>query len=116
VPPEFIASGRTLAGLSEQELELVKNFSPNLISDFIRAGRFLNKDILNKLANSDPGWADIKEDIEKLSHILKIEFAPQTAEQKEHIRLSAEIFTARKDQDKLQALIGQAAVLRKSLG
>lgn len=116
VPPEFIASGRTLASLSEQELDLIKNFSPNLISDFIRAGRFLNKDILNKLASSDPGWAGIKEDIEKLSHILKIEFAPQTAEQKEHISLSTKIFAARKDQDKLQTLIGQAAVLRKSLG
>ena len=60
VPPEFIASGRTLASLSQRELELVKNFSPNLISDFVRAGRFLNYSVLDKLASTNSGWADIK--------------------------------------------------------
>jgi phosphoenolpyruvate carboxylase len=116
VPPEFIASGRTLAKLSGKELELVKNFSPNLISDFVRAGRFLNKDVLNELANTDPGWDDIKQDIEKLSKILKIEFKPETIEQKEHIKLSSKIFGSRGSRLKLQKLIAESAILRKSLG
>lgn len=116
VPPEFIASGRTLAKLSSQELELVKSFSPNLISDFMRAGRFLNYSVLDKLASSNSGWADIKQDIEKLSEILKIEFTPETSEQKKHVALSGKIFGARDNKDKLQKLIIRSAKLRKSLG
>lgn len=116
VPPEFIASGRTLARLSESELDLVKSFSPNLISDFVRAGRYLNNQVLDKLANSNSGWTDIKDDIKKLSQILKIEFAPETLEQKEHIGLSNEVFAARSNKNKLQELIIRSAVLRKSLG
>ncbi|HEX5798137.1 MAG TPA: phosphoenolpyruvate carboxylase [Candidatus Saccharimonadales bacterium] len=116
VPPEFIASGRTLAKLSEKELDLVKSFSPNLISDFTRAGRFLNKDVLDKLASSNTGWDDIKQDIEKLSKILKIEFKPETTEQKEHIKLSSKIFNGRSSRLELQKLISQSAILRKSLG
>ncbi len=116
VPPEFIASGRTLAKLSESELELVRTFSPNLAADFIRAGRFLNKDILDKLAGSNEGWDDVKKDIEKLSRILKIEFGPETSEQKSHVKLSGKIFKSGGKDKKLQDLIIRAAILRKSLG
>jgi phosphoenolpyruvate carboxylase len=116
VPPEFIASGRTLAKLSESELDLVKSFSPNLISDFIRAGRYLNNQVLDKLASSSSGWADVKQDIEKLSQVLKIEFAAETSEQKKHVALSGKIFAAKNNKDKLQKLIIRSAKLRKSLG
>ncbi|MEX2014857.1 MAG: phosphoenolpyruvate carboxylase, partial [Candidatus Saccharimonadales bacterium] len=116
VPPEFIASGRLLAKLSEAELNLVKRFSPNLLSDFTRAGRFLNRDVLDKLASGSSGWADVKKDIEQLSRVLKIEFSPATSEQKEHLKLSRKIFSARDDKDKLTKLIEKSAILRKSLG
>lgn len=115
VPPEFIASGRSLAKLTKQELELVKTFSPNLTGDFIRAGKFLNRDVLDNLAKSNPGWSDVRDDINKLSRILKIEFRSETAEQKEHIDLSSRIY-ASNDQNKLQDLISKAAILRRSLG
>lgn len=116
VPPEFIASGRTLAKLSGSELDLVKKFSPNLASDFIRAGNFLNHDVLDKLADSNSVWAEVKNDIQKLSLILKIDFGPETREQKKHIALSGKIFAARNNKDKLQKLIIQSAKLRRSLG
>ncbi len=116
IPPEFIASGRLLATLSESELDLVKRFSPNLVSDYVRAGRFLNREVLDKLAASETGWSDIKEDIEQLSRILKIDFGPETSEQKKHVGLSSKIFAAKHNKVKLQKLIEKSAVLRKSLG
>ena len=115
VPPEFIASGRTLAKLSPKELELVLNISPNLVSYFRRAGHFLNHGALDKMADSNQGWAGIKTDVEKISEILKIDFKPKTAEQQKHISLSDQMLSAN-SQEQLQSLISEMAILRKSLG
>jgi phosphoenolpyruvate carboxylase len=115
LPPEFIGSGRALKQLKPAELELLKANYPNLANDFQAAGHYLNRANLEKFASGGQGWQAIKEDIEAIEEVLKIELGPKTTEQKEHVKLSGQLIELSDDADGSE-LITQMAVLRKSIG
>lgn len=116
VPPEFIGLGRTLQGLSESELALLREYYVHITQNLTFAGHYLNRTVLDKLAAQNDGWQAVKRDIAAVENVLGITLDAATAEQQEHQRLSDEIFTARSDKTRLTELISQTALLRKALG
>lgn len=115
VPPEFIGVGRSLKGLSTEELAVLKDNYPNLINDLRAAGAYLNRETLVKLAKHNQSWQEVLTDIEVIEELLDISLEPQTEAQMRHHSLSAKLFEAKELAAK-QELITQMGVLRRSLG
>ncbi len=115
VPPEFIGFGRTLRGLSEAELELLKAEYPNIAADFEAAGRYLNRDNLAKFAGGNPAWEDIQTDIYETEKILDVHLGPQSEDELKHQELSNQL-SSMEDISKGSELITEMSVLRRSLG
>ncbi len=116
IPPEFIGMGRTLADLSESQLNLLLDHYQSLLSDLERAGRYLNKNNLTKLAKRNKAWRDIQKDIEMAESVLGLKFGPRSYSQHAHANLSANVLLAKNNQKILPGLIIELAQLRKSLG
>lgn len=117
VPPEFIGMGRALKSLSKSELQLVLDNYRSIRTDLEKAGRYLNTKNLDALAEDNPAWNKVKEDIELARQILGLELQPQNSDQKEHLKATSEILNlSRKPHGKLTKAISDTAVLRKSLG
>lgn len=115
LPPEFIGLGRTLDRLSKEELQTLRQEYPNMVSDFQKAGRFVNKANLNELSKKNKAWQDIQEDITLTEKLLNITLEPLTSEEIAHKELSKALYEA-KDKAEITKLINEMAVLRKSLG
>src|SRR3989338_10117572 len=90
IPPEFIGTGRGLQELGSSGIKLEKYYR-NFKKDMMLAGKFLNKENLNWLADHKNGWQCIKEDIEILEKYLKIELGPKTKSDLAHHTISSKI-------------------------
>jgi phosphoenolpyruvate carboxylase len=115
VPPEFIGLGRTLERLRPKELELLKTEYPNLITDIVATGRFLNKSNLAKLAKTSSAWRHIRKDVEATEKILSANFQPQSKDEITHQLLSSRLLNVKTEAARTK-LIANMGVLRKSLG
>lgn len=124
IPPEMIGTGRGLRLISNNQfsnsnknaLDLVEKFYVNIRKDLLRAGRYVNKEVLNTLAKQSESWQLIAEDIQAIETYLGEELKPITQEEKAHQNIVSEIFTQLKAGENPQKHIIQAALLRKSLG
>ena len=119
VPPELIGTGRGLREiglLQKDHLKLLEKYYLNLRHDLIRAGHYLNKNVLNDLAKQSPAWEGIKQDVEEIEEYLNVELGPETYEQKQHQIISEEIYRRVHTKEDASILIKEAALLRKSLG
>lgn len=117
VPPEFIGVGRTLQALSGEDLKILLNEYQSITYALKRAGKYLNRDNLNKLASNNPAWQKVKQDIELTESILGLKFGPETIDEKSHQKLTGDILElSRTEGSKLSQKITEAALLRKSLG
>ncbi len=115
LPPEFIGLGRTLSKLDKKDLEVLKQEYPNMASDIMAAGRWINKDNLAEFAKGSAAWKDIKSDIELTEKVLGVTFGPKTKDEITHQKLSGKLIK-NENGAKGTELINQMAVLRKSLG
>lgn len=115
VPPEFIAAGRTLAGLKPAERASLQAVYPGLAADYEDAGRYLNLDNLRKLADDNKGWQAVLQDVEAIQEILNIRLGPRTRAEKQHAELAAELIRL-PNKANPSKLIEQMARLRRSLG
>lgn len=116
VPPELLGFGRALQSLSDDERALVRTQYVNLESDITRAGRYLNKDNVAKLATQSAAWNDVLDDIIALESILGVQLGPQTEDEKRHYSLTSAALIVRDDREALHGLITEMAQLRKSIG
>ncbi|HVF69386.1 MAG TPA: phosphoenolpyruvate carboxylase [Xanthomonadales bacterium] len=118
VPPEFIGTGRGLAQAKKQnKLEIVRKYYTYIAEDLDQAGRYLNMDNLEILAQESPGWKKIAEDIKAVEKVLKIKLGPRTPDELKHKKLTGKILAQLDSGDSsLTELITKAAILRKSLG
>jgi len=116
VPPEFIGFGRALQQLSAVDLQLLISRYPNLASDLVAAGRYLNLDNLEALASRNPSWKAIQTDIAAAEAVLGVKFGPKTRDEQQHRQLTAHAMLAMDQPRTLQRFIDESAALRKSLG
>jgi phosphoenolpyruvate carboxylase len=117
IPPEFISTGRVLR-LAEQQgiLPLVKKLYVNLKRDMVHAGKYLNKENLDLLCNTNPEWKPIREDIREIEKILNIELGPETDAHYLHRNFTSNIYRRYRMGTDFSSDILEAAKLRKSLG
>lgn len=115
LPPEFIGLGRTLEQLSGTDRQLLQEEYRNLSDDLEAAGRYINRDNVAALAKHNNAWQAILDDIAAAEKILKINFGPQTKDEKAHHILSTKLLAASESLEQTE-LITQMAGLRKSLG
>lgn len=118
VPPEFIGTGRGLKQISKNKeyMQILEKFYPNFRFDIMRAGRFLNIDVLEQLAKRGNAWSEILRDVRLLEELLGQDFSPITSKEKEHRVITREIFDRFKHKTSIAELVGEAAILRNSLG
>ena len=115
-PPEFFGTGRMLTQMTDRERSLLDIAYPNLTSDLERAGRYLNREMVERLAKHDKPWRAVLEDIHARESTLGISFGPKTAAEQLHYGLTTQIYEARQNPLTLTRLITEAGILRRSLG
>ncbi len=117
IPPEIIGTGRGIKEAKERGLlPVLEKYYVNLQADLTRAGKYVNKPAIKKLAKTDTTWNDVLTDITEIEKFLKIALEPETEEEKQHKTITDDITKKLAAEESIAKLIEQAAVLRKSLG
>jgi phosphoenolpyruvate carboxylase len=116
IPPEFIGTGRGLKKVKKEDLAILEKTYLNFKKDILAAGKYLNKENLEKLSKEYPQLEKVKEDIAVLENYVGEQFGPQTLEEKEHQILTSKIVQGLEKKEKLTDIIVRAAKLRRSLG
>lgn len=117
VPPEIIGTGRGIAMAQKNgTLHLIEKYYLNIKDDLLRAGKFINKKNLQKLAAENNAWQDAIDDIKYLEEYLQTEFTPVSDEEKQHQIITEEILNKLEKNEPISELVRQTGVLRQSLG
>ena len=117
IPPEFIASGRVLALAKKEGMtELIEKCYINIKRDFIHAGKYLNKENLNLLAEKNADFLPILEDIKIIEEYLGQELGPTEPSHFLHRNYTSNIYQLSLTDRKMTKSILNAAEYRKSLG
>lgn len=116
VPPELVATGRTLKAMTKSEGELVHQLYRCMEHDMKLAGRYLNKENLSFLAKRHKGWQAIQKDIEYLEQYFGMTLGPKTADEYLHRNATSDIYYLEKQHQSIAAAVLQAGKLRRSLG
>jgi len=117
IPPELIGTGHGIRQAARlKKLGLVEKYYHGLKSDLLRAGRFLNKENLRKLASRSSGWESVIKDVKEIEKYLGESLSPVTDEEVEHQKITSRIYQKMKSDTPVGKDIQRAAVLRKSLG
>ncbi len=115
VPPEFLGVGALLK-LRDEDRALLGKYYKNFIADLKEAGRFLNWDNLIKLSRKSNGWLKIMQDIRDTEKLLEVKFGAVDMDGKEHSFVTSKLLSSKNNHKKVQKLIIQSGILRKSLG
>jgi len=119
IPPELIGTGRGLKELQRHNIKhniKLEDYYLNFRKDIILASRYLNKENLNQLADSNRGWKGIKEDVEILENYLNIELGPKKNSDFIHRNISSNIFYLLKAKKSVTKEIIESGKIRHSLG
>ena len=116
IPPEFIGTGRGIARLNKKELAILEKYYLNIKNDFLKAGGYLNKDNMEKMAKKYSFAKGIIEDVNAIEKYLGIKLKPSTKNEREHYVLTKAIYAKFETNSLNERIIEKAAVLRKSLG
>lgn len=117
IPPEFIGTGRGLRDVKEQGLlDILEKHFFTLRSELRHAGKFLNIENLEILAQENSWANDILEDIRLCKEILDIEIGPQKHNHFIHRNLTSTILHKKLSGQSFSEELLEAAIMRKSLG
>lgn len=118
VPPELIATGRTLQLIHKNRVyqEIFDCAYLHIKHDLIRAGRRLNKENLKLLSQSNKAWKDIQKDVELIEQYFKITLGPQKPHDFLHRNATSNVYFLKKNKEDFSQAILAAGKLRKSLG
>lgn len=117
IPPEILGTGRGIKyAIKTNQIKLLEKYYLNIKEDLKKAGRFVQKDELTKLAKKSQVWKDILRDVEEIEKYLGEKLEPKTKEEKEHFEIVKKLHEKMNLGKKYQPYLNQLAVLRKSLG
>lgn len=117
IPPELIGTGRGIKrAIKEGTISIIEKSYLGLKDDLNRAGGYLNKDVLQKLARESSAFEDVIEDIKTIEEYLGHELGQQSVEEKAHQVITSEIYNNFVNSVSITDFIEEAAILRKSLG
>jgi phosphoenolpyruvate carboxylase len=115
IPPEFLGIGG-FTKLKIDDFVLLKKYYKNYIGHLIQAGKFLNVRNLKKLSQKSKSWKKVENDVKEAGNILNIKFGPKNIEELLHSKLTSELLASKSNHKKVQKLITQTGILRRSLG
>jgi phosphoenolpyruvate carboxylase len=117
VPPELIGTGRGLGKIiADGKAGLLKKAYTNLKLDLAKAGGFLSKVNLSKLAKLERTFKGIEEDVAQIEKYIGQSLGPKTTEQKQHVKLSEQLLKNLSAKKPLTSIIEKQAALRHSMG
>jgi phosphoenolpyruvate carboxylase len=117
IPPEFIATGRGLRQAKEEGLmELVEEHFFTLRAELKHAGKFLNRENLDRFAKEYDWAREIVEDVELCQQILGFEVGPQKEQHFLHRNLTSNIVLKQAMGEDFTQDVVEAATMRRSLG
>ena len=117
IPPEIMGTGRGIAyAIKTNQIKLLEKYYLNIKEDLRRAGRFLQKDEIIKLAAESQVWNDILKDVLEIEKYLGEKLEPKTKEEKKHFETVKKLHEKMNSGKNYQQYLNQLAMLRKSLG
>ena len=115
IPPEFL-SVNCLAKLKTEDLVLLNKYYKNIANDIKQAGEFLNIKNLEKLSQKNKNWNGILDDVKTAEKIFEIKFKIKNKKDFLYSKLTTLLLISKANHKKVQKLINQTGILRKSLG
>ena len=116
VPPEFIGLGRSLKLLEKHEMEILKKYYIHFKDDVAEAGKYINRENIERLSKINKKWQLIKEDIKLAEEFLGVRFSPRNNKELLHQSLSSQLLLQRGNTKEVSRLITETGKLRRSLG
>ena len=115
VPPELIGTGRGLAAIKRQGIDIEKYYL-NFKKDILWAGRYLNKENLLALAKNKKAWRDIQTDVEIIEKHFKTTLGPKKNSDFIHRNISSNAYYFWRAKKPIAKEIIESGRIRKSLG
>src|SRR5438876_294235 len=85
VPPELMGTGSGIEkALELKQIDVIERYYKYFKQEVLRAGRYLNKENLDKLIKKYPSIVSFKKKIAIIEKYLCEELGPKTLEEKEH--------------------------------
>lgn len=117
IPPEIIGTGRGIKYVRETKKEaLLEKSYVGLKRELKRAGGFLYKEGLVKLARESEIWKGVLEDVRQIESYLGEKLGPVTEEEIEHARIVKELHRKLESNKPFAKDLQTLAILRRSLG
>ncbi len=117
IPPEFIGTGRGLHAIEKLGLShFLGEVYLNLEADLVHAGKYLNKENLDFLADQYPAFQEIREDVALVEKFLGRKLGPQKTHHFIHRNLVSSIYLHAQQKEDFVEEMEKAAKIRKSLG
>ncbi len=115
IPPEFLDIG-ALSKLKLEDFVLLNKYYKNYNKHLMQAGRFLNSKNLQLLSQKNTNWRKIENNIKIAENILKLQFGPRNKEELFCFKLTSAILHPKINHKRIQKIINQTGILRRSLG
>lgn len=116
VPPEIIGTGRGIRRAKKEGVwDIIEPIYVNMKDDLQKAGFYVNRSNIDRLAKKLGGWYDLKDDIDALEEI-GLEVGPKSASDFEHRSVTDKVFEKLEQNKNVSQLITYGGMLRKSLG
>ena len=117
IPPEIIGTGRGIKyAIENDQIKLLEKYYLNLKDDLRKAGRFVQKDEIIKLAEDSQVWKDILVDIEEIEKYLGEKLEPKSKNDREHFEIVKNLHEKMDLGKNYQIYLNRLSILRKSLG
>jgi phosphoenolpyruvate carboxylase len=117
IPPEIIGTGRGIKyAIETGKEELLGKYYLSLKNELKRAGRFLDKEGLTKLALRSEIWKGVLEDVGQIETYLGEKMGPITQEERAHAKIVKKLHQKLELGESIAKYLQTLAVLRKSLG
>jgi phosphoenolpyruvate carboxylase len=116
VPPELIGVGRAIREI--KDLECVEENYVNFREDLLEAGKWLNKNNLERLSesgNGGRGWKQISEDVKAIEEYLGEKLGPASYKEEMHANAASNALLSI-GKERIKEDITKAAELRGFLG
>ncbi len=115
IPPEFLGI-IGFAKLKQGDLSLLNKYYRNYVSNLRESGKFLNWRNLKNLSHKNKNWENVEKGILEAEKMLKIKFGPRNEKELLHSQFTSELLRSKTNHKKVQRIIEQTGILRKSLG
>ena len=117
IPPEIIGTGRGIKYVRKIGKELLlEKYYINIKKELNRAGGFLCKEVLMKLAKQSKIWQGVVDDVPQIENYLGEKLGPVTQDEIEHAKIVKKLYQKLESGESYAEYLQILAVLRKSIG